>query len=158
MTGDDADSYEIQGLEQIPACTTDGDAQTWTLKFSCHTSGLDYLVHLSDADGGEWEGFGHNVFSAFADARSEPEAHGFRFLVIGARPDYWPSGMSSSMGGGVALYRHYPSALRRLVGDLVDVVMRRGSTRYMFDPAPLSKVATASEQKVFRAQWKMRII
>ncbi|MGX1811026.1 hypothetical protein ACWIGI_35350 [Nocardia sp. NPDC055321] len=158
MTHDDTDGYEDWYPVGIQVCTTQGDARTWTVKVGCHASRRDYLVFLDDGREGEWRGVGFNVFEAFAAARSEPEGLGFRFLVVGARPEFWPSGMSSDMGGGVLLYRHYPSVVRRVVGELTDLVLRRSPLHHMFDPAPLSRVATAAEQRAFRDGGKMPLI
>lgn len=66
--------------------------------------------------------------------------------------------MRSQMDGGLQVYVHYNSALQRLIHDLADVLSRRGLLRYVFAPAPISKVGTAQEQAAFRKRWKMRIL
>ncbi|MEV0029843.1 hypothetical protein [Nocardia sp. NPDC050793] len=153
---DVADNSEVS-VEEIPVLTPDGEMQRWTV-WVRQNDDADYCVRLTDGQGTHWDADGGDVFDAFAAVRSEPGARGFRFLVVGARLDCWPSGMSSSMSGGVLVYRHYRSALQRLVHDLVDVVSRRGTRRYIFDAAPVSRVATAAEQATFREQWRMRIL
>ncbi|MEU2254854.1 hypothetical protein [Nocardia xishanensis] len=144
-------------VDEIPVLTPDGEIQRWTVR-ARQSDDDDCHMRLAGGFGEHWDAKGADVFDAFAAVRREPEARGFRFLVVGARPDCWPSGMSSSMSGGVLVYRHYRSALQRLVHDLIDVVSRRGTRRYIFDAAPVSRVATAEEQAAFREQWSMRIL
>ncbi len=151
------EQYRDMFGEEISVRAPDGAVQAWSLQVSMNGHG-DWRVRLSDSGDGEWEGDGHDVFDAFAVARSEPESRGFRFLVVGARPDCWPSGMRSQMDGGLQVYVHYNSALQRLIHDLADVFSRRGLLRYVFAPAPISKVGTAQEQAAFRKRWKMRIL
>jgi hypothetical protein len=59
-----------------------------------------------------------------------------RICCLGARPDVFPSGMSSQMSGGRKAYRHHLGR-RPTREDLVDV----------FDPASCEDVVTIDEQE-----------
>ncbi|WP_433562889.1 hypothetical protein ACQP1O_36505 [Nocardia sp. CA-151230] len=112
-----------------------------------------WRVALADETGGECVAVDDDVFHGFAAVRKVPEGSGFRFLVVGARREFWPTGMSSQMGGGIDLWARYLCGLRNILRSLKVVLSRDRGYRYIFAPAPASKVCSAEAQCAYREQW-----
>ncbi|MEU8899142.1 hypothetical protein [Nocardia sp. NPDC048505] len=112
-----------------------------------------WLVTLTDPAGVEWTAVGEDVFEGFAEARKPLESSGFRFLVVGARPEYWPTGMSGDMGGGFDLWARYRCGFRNVFRTAIAIITRERGYRYIFAPAPARKVTTAERQLAYRERW-----
>ncbi len=148
----DSGGHNEELSETLSVRATDGEIQSWSLRAAFRADG-DWLVRLTDTGNGAWEAEDVDVFWAFSAVRTEAEARGFRFLVVGARPEYWPTAMSSQMGGGLQVQARYQSGVRNILRALVASVSRRHGYRYVFAPARASKVCTAAEQAAYRERW-----
>jgi hypothetical protein len=87
--------------------------------------------------GREYAAEADDLFECLRMVRAELEPEGWRICCLGARPDVFPSGMSSQMSGGRKAYRHARER-RPTRDDLVDIL----------DPADCAEVATLAEQEL----------
>ncbi len=81
---------------------------------------------------------GGDLFWALMSYREDLEREGSAICCQGARLNVWPSGMSSSMGGGRLAYV-YVIGVEVSHDDLVDI----------FDPAPASMVTSVAAQTAY---------
>jgi hypothetical protein len=77
-----------------------------------------------------------DLFAALMTIRQQLENAGVLVCCQGARPDVYPSGMSSQMSGGRLAY-HLHAGRRSTADDLVDIL----------DPADCSNVVTVQQQR-----------
>lgn len=147
-------SDELRGecRDLVAVRSPDGHIQRWSVTARALVTGR-WRVMLTDGAGGEWVAESDDVFDGFAAVRKLPEGSGFRFLVVGARPEYWPTPMSSGMGGGFELWARYRCGLRNVFRTAIAGVSRGRGYRYIFSPAPASKVSTVEQQHAYREQW-----
>ncbi|MDX6739372.1 hypothetical protein [Actinocorallia sp. A-T 12471] len=139
--------------EPIRVRTADGHIESWSAQrwFAEGT----WHVELADPRGRLWKGAGPDVFDVFTDLRQEPEAEGRTFLVVGARLDCWPTGMSSQMSGGNLLALR-DARWRMLLRNLLSFFPSLGDRvlyRDIFAPAPARKVGTTAAQSTYRSHW-----
>ncbi|GAA4628681.1 hypothetical protein GCM10023196_046060 [Actinoallomurus vinaceus] len=143
--------------EEISVLTPHGDPETWSVVAVAEDSG-EWRVEASDKNRRVWTGSGSDLFDAFRALRENPEAQGFRFLVVGARIDSWPTQMSRQMGGGAELVIRYRSPTLMLISNLLGYLRLRLPYRYIFSPAPASKVGTVAEQDAYQEEWLRRAV
>lgn len=140
-------------MEKISVLTVQGEIQVWSLLVVFE--GSHCRLQMSNIGGDVWEGSAANLFKAFRILREEPEAQGTRFLVAGARLNCWPTRMSSQ-AGGVKVAAHYRSATLMVMQNIIGYVFPRYIYRYIFSPAPASKVGTVAEQDAYQEEWTGR--
>lgn len=140
--------------EEITVITDQSEKKVWPL--SADFDGSEWCVRVASDTGGGWEGSGADLFDAFRALRKEPESQGIRFLVSGARVNFWPTPMSSQAGGG-RVVAHYKSAVLMVAQNLIGYISPRFVYRYIFSPASASKVGTVGEQDAYREEWMRRV-
>ncbi|WP_143228031.1 hypothetical protein [Actinomadura meyerae] len=125
----------------------------WTLLADYEN--LKWKVEVNGGDGALWVGEGDDLFDAFRAARTEPERHGVRFLVVGARVDCWPTRMGSQMGG-MKIAVHRRPGVQMMIYNIISFFFPKINYRYIFSSASLSKVGTVAEQDAYRRAWLRR--
>jgi hypothetical protein len=95
-----------------------------------------WTLALELPDGQTAEAQAPDLFAALMTIRQQLEDAGLLVCCQGARPDVYPSGMSSQMSGGRLAY-HLHAGRRSTADDLVDIL----------DPAECKDVVTVQEQR-----------
>jgi hypothetical protein len=99
----------------------DGERHAGTIVLSQGRQAWDRSLDFSSANLREHHVEESDWFNCLIALRRMLEAHGWRILCNGARPNVWPSGMSRSMGGGALAYA-WPREQRTLgPEDLVNI-------------------------------------
>jgi hypothetical protein len=141
--------------EHISVRDSLGRVQTWEILALFESS--TWNVKATDASGVIWEASGESLFDAFGILREAPEAQGYRFLVVGARVDCWPTRMSDA-AGGVKLVTHPRSGAVMVIRNLAGYVFPKYIYKYIFSPASAMRVGTVAEQSSYRESWERRAI